>query len=169
METIASENSSNGSVRVWFARLVVCLAVATMLAGCLGRGKAQQINCAGRLKQIGLACMMYAGLAVEGGYFPPELALLQEWKYLHDGTVYGCPSLKRPASRAVTSDYVYVGSGLKDTNKSPTVAVLAHDRLENHKGKCVNALFIDGRVMGVPVNEGETIADIAKRQGWILP
>jgi len=60
------------------------------------REKARRINCAGNLKQIGFALLMYSGEF--DGYFPNNTGngtnfnLLNRKGYLADGKVFGCPS-----------------------------------------------------------------------------
>jgi len=111
------------------------------------------MNCAGNLNQIGLALIMYSGDDIAGGFFPDgtgeDLGDLDTEKYLADGKVYGCPSKDQQSAIASDSDYTFAGSGIKDTNKSPTTASLAYDESGNHPDNAwTNALFIDGHVKG---------------------
>jgi prepilin-type processing-associated H-X9-DG protein len=118
-------------------------------------GKARRVNCAGNLKQIGLALIIYAGDDVDNGFFPSghDFRLLNDLSYLVDGQVYVCPSGEAPNTFASVSNYVYLGSGLKDTNAHPTTVILATDRPNNHTN-WVNILYLDGHVKGERYPDG---------------
>ena len=139
--------------------LLVVIAVNAILAGMLlpalskAREKGRRINCAGNLKCIGLALLMYSGEF--DGEFPNNVAngtsfnLLNQNGYLANGKVYGCPSITNLRTTADASNYRYIGSGLKDDNDDPTVNSLAYDQSGNHPGNAwMNVLFIDGHAAG---------------------
>jgi type II secretory pathway pseudopilin PulG len=103
--------------------LVIVIGVLVLLMGMLvpscghrgSREKARRINCAGNLKQIGLALLMYSGEF--DGYFPNNTAngtnfnLLNKNGHLSNGKVYGCPSQTDLRTTANVSNYRYIGSG----------------------------------------------------------
>lgn len=125
------------------------------------REKARRVNCAGNLKQIGLACIIYAEDDGATGRFPPDLATLNRQQFLCDGKVYACPSAARHGTTAAGSNYLYFGAGVHagtpDPANTPVACCMGHD------GRWVNVLYADGHVKGCKPAEWKRIC--AKRGG----
>ena len=163
---VSNSNSSIGDVMLLQMIVVPGAILSGMALPALSkaREKARRINCAGNLKQIGLACLMYSG--EHDGQFPDNLSPLGEFSYLNSSsTVWGCPSHPNPGTTVELSNYIYVGAGLVDNTENPQNTILAYDRPENHSHGWTNILFVDGHVQGVPTHD---INQAAATNGWIL-
>lgn len=133
--------------------------------------KPYRMNCAANLKQIGLACSMYAD--DYKGAFPPDFQPLVIARYLDTFKIYLCPATRhQPATSAGElaspehCDYLYFGKGLvreKVLNRAATV--MACDRPGNHKGFW-NVLFVDGHVMGF---SGDDFRAVVRDNHLVLP
>ena len=115
-----------------------------------GNPCAQAATCCSRLKQLGLACNMYA--MDYDGHFPERLSLLYP-SYLSDLEIYVCPATRDRVSTKDeidgNSSYQYFGASL--TEDDDPNAVLAKDRHFHerhvHGGRVDRPLlFSDGRV-----------------------
>ncbi len=156
------------------------VSVILLLArGCFGqvvdspRERGRRINCGANLKQVGLACKMWAD--DHAGTFPPGFRILWNSKYLDAAKIYLCPSTKHKAateSAQVTDpqhcDYVYFGAGQTAENPDCAKTVLAADRTGNHQGYW-NVLFADGHVEGLDAAPGTDFATAVRAKGWTLP
>jgi prepilin-type processing-associated H-X9-DG protein len=142
-----------------------------LFSSCKQGAKKRRTNCSGNLKQIGLACLMYAG--DYSGDYPPDLAMLEKEYILKAGKVYSCPKSAK-GLRTISSselqagrvDYDYFGAGLRDDHKDAQRVVLAADKQGNHSDQWMNFLFADGHVEGCKARD---IDDAAKKNGWIIP
>ncbi|MBN4074034.1 DUF4190 domain-containing protein [bacterium AH-315-E10] len=117
------------------------------------REKARRINCAGNIKQIGIAIALYSN--DHEGNAPESLADITE--YLPPGIVFICPSAQKHNQTPATkedlangmSSYDYVGNGINiDKVENPTSFVILRDHKGNHEGGWTNFLYADGHVDG---------------------
>lgn len=151
------------SRRVSFLEVVLAIVVFVVIAGFLlpvfphrpNPARARRVNCAGNLKQIGLAMLMYSG--DNKGYFPTTVPnwgnhfgnVGSEGYITSPGKVWSCPSAGMRQLTVHDSDYIYIGSGIKDDNDRATGTTIAFDASGNHPDNdWMNGLFIDGHVEG---------------------
>jgi prepilin-type processing-associated H-X9-DG protein len=113
-----------------------------------------RVTCANHLRQIGLACLMYAN--GHSDQYPDSLAtVLRDEDITAD--VFVCPSsndapANGPTTQAIVANltagrhlsYIYVGRGLTSAASADTV--LAYEPLTNHAGQGMEVLYADGHV-----------------------
>ena len=89
--------------------IIICVVTAMLIPHrCVSREKARRVNCAGNMKQIGLALLMYSG--ENDGYFITtangnNFQLINTETILNDGNVYGCTSSNLLRTTARHSNY----------------------------------------------------------------
>ncbi len=134
------------------------------------REKARQVNCAGNLKQIGLACLMFSG--ENSGAYPDDLGVLVDKKLLQPGKVFSCPSdpnFQVPTSgadiRAGKCSYKYLGKGARDDG--PYNLVIAYcDKHKDQGQPLFIVLCSDGHVEMI---RGPTLQDACASSNLLLP
>ena len=107
--------------------------------------KSRKINCASNLKQINLAVRQYA--MDYNDCFPIDLQVLLNTCYIMDPHVFICPARLKHSnlSSSFTTDYIYLGAGLKESDRSDIPIVIEDPR--NH-GNYINIMEICGVVQG---------------------
>jgi prepilin-type processing-associated H-X9-DG protein len=143
------------------------------------RERPNRVKCASNLRQIGLACLMYANEDPRGR-FPSRF----EDILLHEditSEVFCCPSSNDeramgPTTQAAADQlsagghlsYVYAGNGLTTKLASDPTFVLAYEPLNNHHGEGMNVLFADGHVDWLTAAQGKTFLAVAQSAGGKL-
>lgn len=130
------------------------------------RAAAQQVKCAAHLKNIGLACMIYANNSPNGEYPDSWQSLIQSTNI--DLPTFVCPaSDDTPASgkgsQQIAADlfqgghysYIYAGKGLHAGASSNEV--LAYEPLNNHRDAGINVLYVDGRVVWFRTSQAQEL------------
>jgi prepilin-type processing-associated H-X9-DG protein len=124
------------------------------------RQSAQRVACMSNMRQIAMACNMYA--ADNKGKLPDKLGALTQ--YLQAPQVFLCPRLGQKVPADVQSardkwagwvdehsDYVYLGAGQKlAAIRQPAQTIILYDKPGNHGGGNVNLAFADGHCESVP-------------------
>lgn len=134
-----------------------------------GGGQTPQTFCSVSLKQIGLACEMYAN--EYAGAYPPDFVTLAKGNYLDLYKVYVCPATKHkpaespePFAGKQYESYAYFGAGLKKRDATAET-IIAADQPGNHKDSFA-ILFADGHVQRYT---GTSFAEIIQQNHLILP
>lgn len=159
-------------VLLWIAGVLVGgLATWSMMTSVDGHVLGRNRNmCAGHLRELNLALMIYAN--DHDRKMPASLSELLSYRSA-DWTItsFSCPGVLggypvKPVEETLlaqivsgNTDYVYRGAGLE--LDSHDESVLMHDRLLNHSGdgerEGINVLFLNGRIEWLPLNEAKKV------------
>ncbi len=135
-------------------------------------GHSNKVRCANNLRQIALACLMYANQY--HGNFPPSVAAIIDGPGAQEITpnVFVCPDsrdepLTLPIGNRVDSElramghlsYVYVGRDLRFD--APTDTVLLYEPLSNH-GDGTHVAYVDAHVNWVSAAQFDRIVNRMK-------
>jgi prepilin-type processing-associated H-X9-DG protein len=151
--------------------IVLVLLLASFLQPSLNSrgGEAPRPKCANNLRQIGLACLMYAN--EHSGQYPDSLSTVLRDEDITSG-VFVCPSsndtpAQGPTTQAIVANltagghlsYIYVGKRLTTAASADTV--LAYEPLTNHGGDGMEVLYADGHVeFQIAVTARKIIAEL---------
>jgi hypothetical protein len=156
-----------------FLLIVVSLAIAVLLLGVACPFPAHPIKegarraaCANNVRQIALACLMYA--ADNDEYFPNRLEQLYP-EYLDKAKVFSCPSsyssyrdFETGKITPDSSSYTLI-PGLR--SDMPGGTILLYERSdEHHDGEGRNAGYVDSRVQWHRKPQEGTFEDMLKEQ-----
>ena len=170
--TLSGKGLAIAGLAIGYVSVVATLLAAALLLPTLrqARQKAQQAACVSNMRQIALACHMYA--QDYGGVFPPDLRATK--LYIGDDTVFRCPvaasagTSNADQAPALGVDYDYFGSGLTvEDIERPAEAVLAAGKPGNHPSVMIVA-FMDGHVTSVPWAQGQTVHELALAREWTV-
>ena len=143
MAAVETKDAASVSYMNTSDSVATAVASAGMFAGLMlpaisqVRGRAQQVSSASNLRQIGLACALFADENDEA--YPASLKELQP-DYVDNARIYQCPTYARHAADGV--DYAYV-AGLRSIDGGDSI--LAFEPIAGADGK-VNAVYVDGHV-----------------------
>lgn len=160
-----------GLVLVPVAAVGLMAAFVTSAKG--ARSRAREVACMANLRQIGLSLLTYA--SDNGEHFPTsatcggsDFGSIAKGNYITPGGgVWACPSATVRRAAVDNSNYIYMGSGIRDDNRNAAKVVIACDAAGNHpESNKISVLFADGHVEGVNAVDIETAA---AENGWTLP
>jgi competence protein ComGC len=142
------------------------LVLAAMLLPALNKAKekAMMSNCFGNIKQIELACTMYA--EDNQNQLPPDLATLEKNGAIPHGYLV-CPA-DRDAKAKQESSYLYFGKGFKLDEMDATTILIA-EKSRSHGPNCLIIGFGDGHVGRLSGAPGSDLSAIAKENRLKFP
>ena len=133
---------------------IVFLAAIALPGMCGSREASNRVKCASNLRQIGIACLMYAN--AHEGHFPPSIDVIIREEDM-SAECFVCPSSDEDRAMGATTDevirhlhephhvsYTYIGSNLTNTASSETV--IAYENVKNHRDSGMSVLYADGHV-----------------------
>ena len=136
-------------------RLIVFLVVSVGIVGAasifltVARERARRARCMSNLSCLGKAFMMYAIDHDEG--YPTNAGCMAD--YANNAKIYICPSsgTTPPASLSVEGytnwvDYILIAWS-NGVATPPEYPLMYDRRLSHHRGKGINVLWVDGRVV----------------------
>lgn len=131
----------------WTVVVGAALVVSLGLLSCRDRSHVAPYRCLNNLKQIGIACRMYA--QDHGGLFPTNFVSLSPYVGSNAVALYRCPwspTLKRPGSMETVDQWTEYRMVQGLTTNSPPGQPNVFCIPENHKGEGWNVLYVDGHV-----------------------
>jgi len=153
-------NAPNGTLtQVGTSSLLVAILLPSLNRA---RETANRVKCASNMRQIGQGMLLYSN--DHRGQYPPDLATVAREEEIGPET-FICPSGKKsppPNATGMTreqvaewvvknTDYVYLGAG--KTNATPADEVVLYEDPTDHGRDGINALFGDGHVEFMRMNE----------------
>ncbi len=134
---------STGQDPAWWALVSAPFCATTFPAFVVARGSARSATSMSNLRQVGLACHMYADDNDE--VFPKKDLNSLTPTYVDNKKVFVCPHYRKHSENGI--DYAYV-SGMRATD--PGTRILAYEVQPNSRRR-VNVLFCDAHVESMTV------------------